>query len=130
MSGHAGVCKICGRSLAVKRYSPVYCSPDCKIEGIRRRNKASRAAVAVLSPRPCTDCGELFTPQDARNKLCPKCQAALGGRRAEKKPVNGYTPRHTEPGRVCHDCGTPTPDYRCQKCRDAWRRKHCVEGAA
>ena len=30
------------------------------------------------------------------------------------------------PKRRCHDCKTPTNDYRCPRCRDLWRRKHCV----
>lgn len=28
--------------------------------------------------------------------------------------------------RKCHDCGKPTNDYRCEKCRDKWKRKYGV----
>ena len=30
------------------------------------------------------------------------------------------------PGRRCHDCGRPTPDYRCPACWAAFRRRHGV----
>ena len=26
--------------------------------------------------------------------------------------------------RLCHDCGVPTPDYRCRYCRERWRMRH------
>lgn len=28
--------------------------------------------------------------------------------------------------RSCHDCGRPTPDYRCPACRRKWQIKHGV----
>ena len=31
-----------------------------------------------------------------------------------------------KPKRRCHDCGTPTNDYRCKNCRDKWKRKNRV----
>lgn len=31
-----------------------------------------------------------------------------------------------KPKRRCHDCGTPTDNYRCKNCRDKWRRKNRV----
>lgn len=30
------------------------------------------------------------------------------------------------PSRVCHDCKTPTSNYRCPKCLKKWREKHKV----
>lgn len=32
--------------------------------------------------------------------------------------------------RRCHDCGKPTPDYRCPACLAKWRRKHGVAAYA
>lgn len=32
--------------------------------------------------------------------------------------------------RKCHDCGMATWDYRCEKCRDKWRKKHKVTSDA
>jgi len=32
--------------------------------------------------------------------------------------------------RRCHDCGKPTADYRCAKCRALWRKKHHVQPSA
>lgn len=32
--------------------------------------------------------------------------------------------------RRCHDCGRPTTDYRCPKCRAMWREKHGVAPSA
>ena len=29
--------------------------------------------------------------------------------------------------RRCHDCGRPTNDFRCYRCRIAWREKHGVQ---
>ena len=31
-----------------------------------------------------------------------------------------------KPRRRCHDCGRPTPDYRCAECLKKWRQKHGV----
>lgn len=28
--------------------------------------------------------------------------------------------------RRCHDCGKPTPDYRCAECLRKWRKKYGV----
>lgn len=48
----------------------------------------------------------------------------------EYGPLSSARYGEPRPKRHCHDCGAPTNDYRCQKCRDLWRRKHCVTNTA
>jgi hypothetical protein len=30
-------------------------------------------------------------------------------------------------GRKCHDCGNPTYNYRCDKCRAKWAKRHSLD---
>ena len=45
--------------------------------------------------------------------------------RVKKYAKEKQTPKE-QPQRFCHDCGKPTSDYRCPKCRAKWKKKHGV----
>lgn len=41
--------------------------------------------------------------------------------REKRMPAGSVAPK-----RKCHDCGRPTPDYRCAHCLSKWREKYGV----
>jgi len=48
-------------------------------------------------------------------------------KRARELELSEPRPPKPRPGlRKCHDCGRPTPDYRCPACRKKWQIKHGV----
>lgn len=54
---------------------------------------------------------------------------------AEQAPISARGKRNAERSkrleitRRCHDCGRPTPNYRCSGCLRKWRAKHDVSDA-
>lgn len=91
----------------------------------------------------CRECGASFAPkadacgEDFCSGLC-KVRSQIRAKKKDRpdgetkpkakprKKVNHYIPRKDSSERACHDCGKKTADYRCPKCRDAWRAKHGV----
>ena len=67
------------------------------------------AAKHILSL--CAICGVPFETSGTYREICPLC---------------GDDSRTPMSLRACHDCGVPTPDYRCRACRAAWRARHDI----
>lgn len=70
------------------------------------------------------DCGKVFLPRHDRQLFCSKVCAAQA--RKSVPPEERLTSKFRETPilRRCHDCGVPTPDYRCRYCRERWRMRH------
>ena len=65
----------------------------------------------------CEQCRQEYVPGQSHQRFCSrKCGAQWRNR--QKKALTG--------GRVCHDCGRTTHNYRCPECLLAWRKKHGV----
>lgn len=124
---------------------------DAAATALARTPAACISRSRALAPkRTESRAGSLWTPEeDAVLKQCVRCggtweQAAsrLPGRtacachaRAKLVGLQKPRPRREEKPpplplkpamRRCHDCGRPTPDYRCPKCLEKWRAKHGV----
>lgn len=72
----------------------------------------------------CRYCGETFVCRYGTQKYCSaSCRESveLDGSAALDDPR-----RHL---RKCHDCGKPTPDYRCNACREKFYARHAVTGS-
>ena len=67
----------------------------------------------------CLDCGKQISLIQVIRGRCPEC-----ARRRKAESNRAYYRRmrslgdsiRLAPGRVCHDCGRPTTDYRCRSC--------------
>ena len=64
-------------------------------------------------------CGQTFPYRSNRKYCSSRCAAIAGGLYGRAELKNGNL-------RACHDCGKPTPNYRCTKCLGKWRREHGV----
>lgn len=104
--------------------------------------------ILAMRERICllTGCGQRFQPTHSAARTCCPEHAHLyelqeqRRRRAESLGKLPKPPRQRKPelsvglgssaplapARQCHDCGKPTRDYRCPKCRKAWARSHGV----
>ena len=72
----------------------------------------------------CRYCGETFVRRYGTQMYCSvSCRESveLDGSAALDDPR-----RHL---RKCHDCGKPTPDYRCNACRERFYARHAVTGS-
>lgn len=58
----------------------------------------------------CGRCGKKIT-KDQSDGLCYACRTRLEIEEDLKSMV-------VPPKRKCHDCGAPTDDFRCEKCRE------------
>lgn len=138
MSDTPKQCPICGGPVPASRgvNERVYCSRTCKSRALYLRKK-QRAANAPKQHRACAVCGEDITDLPGGRRYCGlKCskigemRRRLKNRQAAKErklqgqpvPPKPYTIKL----RSCHDCGTPTSDYRCPACLRKWRLKHGV----
>lgn len=66
----------------------------------------------------CLVCGKEFVTHRRNRKFCSeRCASAY-----RREYSTGQVPFV----RVCHDCGTPTNDYRCPACLAKFRAKHKV----
>ena len=67
----------------------------------------------------CAVCGAAFVPCQKSQLYCSEaCRKAFTGR-ASSLSI-----------RKCHDCGKPTTDYRCERCRTLFRNRHGVPCSA
>ena len=64
----------------------------------------------------------LYCPSCDREKDRADFLDERGERRTHCRPCRDLD--RPAPSRKCHDCGTPTWDYRCAECQDAWKLKH------
>ena len=67
----------------------------------------------------CLDCGKQIPLIQVIRGRCPEC---VRRRKAESNQAYYRRTRslgdsiRPAPGRVCHDCGRPTSNYRCRSC--------------
>jgi len=113
----AGVCAHCGRTLEQVRAN------DRGKNNVRASNRETSRAI---NARRCERRKEI-------SRMVAECRR-IDQERGRGKSAAPQTPRVTSTGegpdrplgamRRCHDCGSPTWDYRCPKCRAKWRAKN------
>lgn len=84
----------------------------------------------------CPVCGETYVnPHYAACCYNKQCRNAMKKGVAKARIARGECPKRQRPHRPkympldvrkCHDCGKPTPDYRCPACQAAFREKNNV----
>lgn len=106
-----------------------------RASGQRGSGPAAEFAAPADTGRGCAS-GQKSAPK-AVIAARADCSAARGGNgplaarpasSAGKMPARAGAGTRTAGtgGRVCHDCGRPTTDYRCEACLGKWRKKHGV----
>lgn len=63
-----------------------------------------------------------------KGRLSDRCRECVKNRRPRDYSAKLTTPGSTT--RPCHDCKSPTTDYRCAKCLEAWRKEYNVSEEA
>lgn len=123
------ICPTCGRTFWTYHGSKrEYCSHECRIASCNNRKE-----------RSCLTCGRRFVPRTRTQRCCcERCRQkraeALKAAEAAKGNVPTTAPRPEPRGRLrrnqrhCHDCGKPTNDYRCPRCRRKWLKLNGVWG--
>lgn len=71
----------------------------------------------------CQVCGATFHGSAGQIYCSVKCRYKAQAQNVTKIMREKRALKAT---RRCHDCGKPTPDYRCPKCLAKWRKKHGV----
>ena len=74
-------CAICGKMMIQATRDRKYCSPDCKAEGVRRKQREYQKKNAVA--RYCTVCGDEI--QGLGRIYCTKCARAGYRRKSQKR---------------------------------------------
>ena len=131
-------CAFCGKHFIAHTANQKYCATLCRLAADGRRQPDAE----WRKGRNCVICGEFFFPRNSQQKTCSfSCSEKNAKRLQYKWHRRGQTTEPPEPvdsaecgydigySRVCHDCGKPTNDYRCSKCRRKWFEKnkdHCV----
>lgn len=114
-------CELCGKEFYGAELAKL-CSDDCRAEYNRRRRYEYEVAQKELIPRPCKECGVVFTPEygNKRREFCSAdCMHAYGHRvghalrRARKHTEDRES---VDPVKVferdnwrCHICGKRAP---------------------
>lgn len=114
------VCPKCKKVFYKKNPFQIFCS-ECIEEG----------KVGGYCYHICHRCGEPFKVRlraDGKQSYESVCYECKEKRKAEaaaarKEIANTYIKMKK---RRCHDCGVPTYNYRCEKCRQKWCRLHQV----
>lgn len=113
------ICPKCKKIFYKKSNFQIFCS-ECIEEG----------KIGGYCYHICHRCGDPFkAPLRADGKsferVCNECKEKRKAEAAaaRKKTANIYIKMKK---RRCHDCGTPTYNYRCDKCREKWQRLHNV----
>lgn len=126
-------CVECGAELQGQRR--VVCGERCAAK--RKLEKKRRGAIEM---KRCQYCGASFRPTNNCQKICgnPACDKKrrlencreLRKRNKRAVEITGIDlDKPINPMRKCHDCGEPTYNYRCDKCRAKWRAAYdVVEG--
>ena len=114
------VCPKCKKNFYKKNPFQTFCS-ECIEEG-----KAGGYCYHI-----CHRCGEPFKVRlradgkQSYESVCNECKEKrkTEAAAARKEIANTYIKMKK---RRCHDCGTPTYNYRCEKCREKWQKSHNV----
>ena len=83
-------CAECGKEFKPRHFNDKLCSPECKEEwrrrkqresSVRARAKRPRKPAPSMTPRPCEVCGEIFKPGAPNQRACSKieCRRVIGG---------------------------------------------------
>lgn len=106
------VCAYCGKEFEPNRpwVEQRFCTQWCA----RRHYNETRSK----PPRTvtCEVCGKVFETRHGRKKTCSdECKKKLNCKQTSQRLTEQTEPlgRTT---RVCHDCGKPCTNYRCEKC--------------
>jgi len=111
-----GICSHCGKKFVKNAASQKYCCRLCRSRGGHAEEDARLEAGMAMSSRKCVQCGKEFLGRGDDAFCSPACRREF---RMEAAAGDAS-------GRVCHDCGRPTPDYRCSRCRAVWKQIHGV----
>lgn len=119
------VCQVCGETFWTLHSS--------------MRQVCGRAECTKQMKKRCQQCGREFAPRRHSQKYCCegcyrkakriiKRERAHGIYRSVDKamPQTEPTGRKSAHSRVCHDCGKPTDNYRCERCLRRWRLQNGV----
>lgn len=114
------VCPKCKKLFYKKNVFQIFCS-ECIEEA-----KAGGYCYHV-----CRRCGKPFQARlrakgkHSSESVCNECKEKKKAEAAAAREeiANTYIKMKK---RHCHDCGTPTYNYRCDKCREKWQRLHNV----
>ena len=89
-----------------------------QVKTIVTEGEKTKKPKVKLEDKICPKCGESFTPKHFNQIYCsPQCKEIMPHcSRPQKKPSSGK--------RVCHDCGKPTTNYRCDECWAKLRRRN------
>lgn len=105
-----GICPVCGQTFYKKNPFQSFCSEcikSAKVEGYRYRI--------------CNKCRKPFKALHEEG-VCGECNAKKAKELESKKESAVIKMKK----RRCHDCGKPTYNYRCDKCREKWQREHSI----
>lgn len=98
-------CKICGAEFVPNRNSrQTLCgSPKCKAENKRLvRSKREGRKPTDRTPRPCTVCGELYTPHQTNQTTCSNFHCKVEGRKLAA--VRRYHAKQAAVAETCPIC--------------------------
>ena len=105
------VCPVCGQTFYKKNPRQTFCSECIK-----------SAKASGYRYRICPKCKKLFKALHAE-RICRECCIVRTAADTKNESANTYIKMKK---RRCHDCGKPTYNYRCDKCREKWQRSHNV----
>lgn len=117
-TGH-GDRKRCDKCLAAQKAA--------LLQGESVKNPQSHHKSEGLVERKCSWCGKVFTPVERGSARFCSTECADEAREFTQTIHGSATVQILPPpNRKCHDCGAPTSDYRCDKCKARWRAKNGV----
>lgn len=78
-------CEICGKPASIRTAKT--CSEECRAEYNRRYSRVLSASKKAIEPRPCKECGKVFTPEygNKRKSYCSDQCGKKARRRKSKK---------------------------------------------
>ena len=96
------VCKTCNKEFIQTNGRQRYCSPECKLERERVKNKESYISTVYSVPSVCKICGKPFNKTHPNNKYCSeKCSSRADAIRDVEK----YAKYRLEHPKTCIECG-------------------------
>ncbi len=109
-------CEICGKPASIRTAKT--CSDECHAEYKRRYSRVLSASKKAIKPRPCKECGTVFTPEygDQRRAFCSsECM------RKQQRRIG----KATRKARMRKAARTEAVDWLAVFNRDGWRCKLC-----
>lgn len=128
-------CDWCGKEFVATSCLSRYCSRVCNARAAENMSKIKRKTKpAPLEIKKCGYCGKSFTPKLSTQRYCCN-ECRVYDLRKDKPSVEERIrivqqidemaqERILIHKRRCHDCGTPTYNYRCEKCWRKHRQKY------